>query len=107
MEQLTEREAASIALALVAVATASVDGREDALHAADQGLVELINGLCDVPLTTRQAEVIETLGNASAAITAGMSAALADQQDCDVHVVLRLAAQAVLNNAHEGGGRTA
>lgn len=105
MDRLTESEAASLALALVAVATASIDGGDDAQHASERGLVELVDGMCDVPLTERQAEVIETMATASAALTAGISSALAGQRDCDVHVVLRLAAQAVLE--HAPGGRAA
>lgn len=107
MEGLTESEAASLALALVAVATASVDGGEDAMRASDHGLVELVDGLSDVPLTDRQAEVVEMIGSASAAITAGISSALAEQRDLDVHVVLRLAARAVVEHSHGAGGRAA
>lgn len=107
MDQLTEAEAASLALALVAVATASVDGGEDARDASDRGLVELVDGLCDVPLTERQADVVETIGTASAAITAGLGSALAVNHDCDVNAVLRLAAQAVLDQTDGGGHRAA
>jgi hypothetical protein len=97
MEHLSEAQAASLALALVAVATASVDGGDDARDAGDRGLVELVDGLCDVPLTERQADVIETIGTASAALTAGLGAVVAADHDCDVTAVLRLAAQAVLD----------
>ncbi|BDZ48934.1 hypothetical protein GCM10025867_11750 [Frondihabitans sucicola] len=96
MDQLTEREAAALALALVAVATASVDGGEDAQSASEGGLVELVDEMCDVPLTERQASVIETMGTASAALTAGLGAALAGEHGCDVADVLRLAARAVI-----------
>ncbi|AMM19656.1 hypothetical protein AX769_05260 [Frondihabitans sp. PAMC 28766] len=105
MDQLTEAEAASLALALVAVATASVDGGQDARDASDRCLVELVDGLCDVPLTERQADVIETIGTASAALTAGLGSAIATDRDCDVHVVLRLAARAVLDQTDGGGHR--
>ncbi|GAA4674926.1 hypothetical protein [Frondihabitans cladoniiphilus] len=98
MDQLTEAEAAHLALALVAVATASVDGGADARSESDAGLVELVQDMCDVPLTERQASVVETLGAASAALTAGLSGALATTQGRDVHVVLRMAARAVMDN---------
>ena len=107
MDQLTEAEAASLALALVAVATASVDGGEDTAAVSGRGLVELVDGLCDVPLTERQSDVIETIGTASAALTAGLGGALAVDHECDVHVVLRLAAQAVLDQAGKGDNRAA
>jgi hypothetical protein len=107
MDQLTEREAAALALALVADPTATVDGGADAQHASDDGLVELVDGLCDVPLTERQASVIETIGTASAALTAGLGAAIAGQQGCDVADVLRLAARAVIDQTPDGGERAA
>lgn len=97
MDQLTEREAAALALALVAVATASVDGGADAQAASEGGLVELVDQLCDVPLTERQASVVETMGTASAALTAGLGSALASDHDCEVSDVLRLAARAVID----------
>jgi hypothetical protein len=102
MDQLTEAEAASLALALVAVATASVDGGHDARDAGDRGLVDLVDTLSDVPLTERQADVIETIGTASAAITTGLGSAIAADHDCDVEAVLRLAARAVLDQTGPG-----
>lgn len=107
MDQLTEREAAALALALVGVATASVDGGADAQAASESGLVELVDGLCDVPLTERQACVIETMGTASAALTAGLGSALAGEHGCEVADVLRLAARAVLDQSPGGDDRAA
>lgn len=107
MDQLTEREAASLALALVAVATASIDGGDDAEQASERGLIELVNALSDEPLTPRQADVISALAVASTAMTTGLSSAVAEQRDCDVHAVLRVAARAVLEHAHDGHGRSA
>lgn len=99
MDRPTEADAAALALALVGVATASVDGSEDAQDASDRGLVELVDGMSDVPLTAQQASIVETLGTASAALTAGLGSALAEGQGCDVRQILGLAAQAVVANA--------
>lgn len=107
MDQLTEREAASLALALVAVATASVDGGDDAQTASERGLLELVDCLADEPLTARQADVVSALATASAAMTTGLSGAVAEQRDGDVHAVLRFAARAVLEHAHDGNCRSA
>lgn len=107
MDQLTEREAASLALALVAVATASVDGGRDVQAESDRGLVELVDRLSDVPLTERQANVIETIGTASAALTTGLSEVIAVVREWDVDVVLRLTAQAVLAQTPDGDSRAA
>lgn len=105
MDQPTEREAAELALALVAVATASVDGGADAQAVSEEGLVELVEELSDVPLTERQAEVIETVGAASAALTAGLGAALASEHGRQTEEVLGLAARAVLDQTGEPGGQ--
>jgi hypothetical protein len=107
MDQITEAEAASLALALVAVATATVDGEPEAQDEGERGLVEVVEGLCDVPLTERQASVVECIGTASAALTAGLGSALADEQGSDVQRVLGLAARAVIDHAGDGGHRAA
>jgi hypothetical protein len=105
MDQLTEKEAVSLALALVGVATASIDGGSDVRDASDRCFVELVDRLCDVPLTERQASVIETIGTASAALTAGLGSAVAVEHGCDVRHVLGLAARAVLDQSPSGDSR--
>lgn len=107
MDHLTEREAAALALALVAVSTASLDGGDDAQQSSERGLIELVNTLCDEPLSARQAEVVSALAVSSAAMTTGLSGAVAEQRRCDAHDVLRVAARAVLEHAHDGNGRSA
>lgn len=88
--------ASELGLAVNAEASAALSQDPALVDAAEENLRDTVDSLVDEPLTDRQQDVVESLAAASGSITAGLSGALAAQQDRPVEEVLGATARVLL-----------
>lgn len=91
-----EQDATELGLAVIAEATANGSFDPELESAAEENLVETVDSLVDQPLTERQTEVVASLAGVSGSITAGLTEALAAQQNRPVEEILGTTAKALL-----------
>jgi hypothetical protein len=96
-EPTTPDDATQLGLAVIAEA-AALNSRDDKIaQSAADNLQDTVDGLVDEPMTARQEEVVESLGAVAGSLLAGVSGALAAQQDLPVEQVLERTARVVLS----------